>query len=398
MSEAARAVTQWALGRPEIFRVWATCDVENAASARLLERVGMQREGTLALRVPMDIRMAIGFGGEKERLAIEQVYRVDGYSVYYRQGNEFADARSVATVGFVAGLVFLSMGALLLASCDHPISSPADGSLTFHVVSGDQQTGAAGTQLPAALVVKVTKPDGGPLKDQILNFRVIAGGGSVFGGTEITNNDGVARELWTLGTKAGEPQRIEVRAVNSATGEPQVFAVFTATAVAGPPVRMSKVAGDGQEVEPGETVPVPPSVKLEDQFGNPTANIGVEFTVTRGSVTGGNATTDANGVATVGSWTVGSLVTTDTLVTRANASGISGNPARFFARVRFCDCWSPKATLLEAVTSARVRCGCGFSRGHCIRCSRCPCPRVFDAGHRSCHQGEGRMRCGYRTS
>lgn len=60
----------------------------------------MQREGTLALRGPMDIHMAIGIGGENERLKIEQVYRVEGYSVYYRQGTEFADARSVATVGF----------------------------------------------------------------------------------------------------------------------------------------------------------------------------------------------------------------------------------------------------------------------------------------------------------
>jgi hypothetical protein len=62
----------------------------------------MQRAGTLALRQPVDIRMAIGFGTEKERLKVEQVYRVDGYSVYYRQGNEFADPRSVATIGFAA--------------------------------------------------------------------------------------------------------------------------------------------------------------------------------------------------------------------------------------------------------------------------------------------------------
>jgi RimJ/RimL family protein N-acetyltransferase len=47
MTEAAGALIQWALARPEIFRVWATCDVENEESARLLERVGMQREGTL---------------------------------------------------------------------------------------------------------------------------------------------------------------------------------------------------------------------------------------------------------------------------------------------------------------------------------------------------------------
>ena len=60
----------------------------------------MQRVGTLALHVPVDIRMAIGFSTAKEDLKLEQVYRVDGYSVYYRQGNEFADSRSVATAGF----------------------------------------------------------------------------------------------------------------------------------------------------------------------------------------------------------------------------------------------------------------------------------------------------------
>jgi hypothetical protein len=60
----------------------------------------MQRAGTIALRAPVDIRMAIGFNGNKEQPKLEQVYRVDGYSVYYRQGNEFADPRSVSTVSF----------------------------------------------------------------------------------------------------------------------------------------------------------------------------------------------------------------------------------------------------------------------------------------------------------
>jgi hypothetical protein len=62
--------------------------------------VWMQRAGTLALHAPVDIRMAIGFSTIKEQLKLEQIYRVDGYSVYYRQGNEFADSRSVATVSF----------------------------------------------------------------------------------------------------------------------------------------------------------------------------------------------------------------------------------------------------------------------------------------------------------
>jgi hypothetical protein len=60
----------------------------------------LQREGTLALAAPVDVRLAIGLNSDKEAPKLEQVYRVDGYSVYHRQGNEFADPRSVATVEF----------------------------------------------------------------------------------------------------------------------------------------------------------------------------------------------------------------------------------------------------------------------------------------------------------
>ena len=47
MSEAVAWLVQWAWQQPSIARVWATCDVDNTASARLLARAGMRREGTL---------------------------------------------------------------------------------------------------------------------------------------------------------------------------------------------------------------------------------------------------------------------------------------------------------------------------------------------------------------
>ncbi len=47
MTESARAIIDWALGQPSIYRVYATTDVENFASQRVLEKVGMQREGLL---------------------------------------------------------------------------------------------------------------------------------------------------------------------------------------------------------------------------------------------------------------------------------------------------------------------------------------------------------------
>jgi len=46
-SEAVRAVVDWFIAQPEIYRVWAICDTENIGSARVLEKSGMQREGIL---------------------------------------------------------------------------------------------------------------------------------------------------------------------------------------------------------------------------------------------------------------------------------------------------------------------------------------------------------------
>lgn len=47
MTEAVSAIVAIALAQPSIFRVAATCDVENRASARVLEKAGLSREGLL---------------------------------------------------------------------------------------------------------------------------------------------------------------------------------------------------------------------------------------------------------------------------------------------------------------------------------------------------------------
>lgn len=48
MTEAARSVVDYALAQPAIYRVQAFCDVENVASARTLEKIGMHREAMLS--------------------------------------------------------------------------------------------------------------------------------------------------------------------------------------------------------------------------------------------------------------------------------------------------------------------------------------------------------------
>jgi len=47
MTEALRAVAEAVLAEPALFRIAAVCDVDNVASARVMAKSGMQREGLL---------------------------------------------------------------------------------------------------------------------------------------------------------------------------------------------------------------------------------------------------------------------------------------------------------------------------------------------------------------
>jgi adhesin/invasin len=74
-------------------------------------------------------------------------------------------------------------------------------------------------------------------------------------------------------------------------------------------------------------------VLVTDQDGKPMANVTVTFAVASGggSVTGASATTNADGVAMVGSWTLGPTAGANTLTATAAGSGIEGNPVSFAA-------------------------------------------------------------------
>lgn len=47
MTEALQILGDWCLSQPEIWRLEAYCDVENKASARVMDKAGMVLEGTL---------------------------------------------------------------------------------------------------------------------------------------------------------------------------------------------------------------------------------------------------------------------------------------------------------------------------------------------------------------
>jgi RimJ/RimL family protein N-acetyltransferase len=47
MTEAVKGIISWAMRQKDIYRIWAVCDVDNLASARVMEKAGMEREGIL---------------------------------------------------------------------------------------------------------------------------------------------------------------------------------------------------------------------------------------------------------------------------------------------------------------------------------------------------------------
>jgi hypothetical protein len=158
---------------------------------------------------------------------------------------------------------------------------------------------------------------------------------------------------YTIAFTSSDPQVVSVSAVNGAsatlTGGTK-FGSATITVTVNPGVHQlatlfgrihKNVAaitvagtlaindGNNQTADAGSTLPIAPSVSVKDLAGHSVPGLPVTFAVvgSGGSITGASATTDASGIARVGSWTLGTTVGTDSL--RATVAGLS--PVTFVA-------------------------------------------------------------------
>jgi hypothetical protein len=101
------------------------------------------------------------------------------------------------------------------------------------VVSGAEQKAEVAKELPQPVVVRVSDAKSVVVPNQLINWVVVQGGGTLFVPTTQSDAQGESRNRWTLGTAAGE-QVLEARAVDPTTGEAIVFGRITATADPGP--------------------------------------------------------------------------------------------------------------------------------------------------------------------
>src|SRR5207237_613235 len=145
--------------------------------------------------------------------------------------------------------------------------------------------------------------------------------------SQTTNASGVATVgSWTLSATAGSNTLTATSGALS--GSP---VTFTATGTAGAAATIAANSPTSQSATAGTAVASPPSVIVKDANGNPVAQVAVTFAVAPGPDTtpGGSQTTNASGVATVGSWTLSATAGPNTLT--ATSTGLSGSPVTFSA-------------------------------------------------------------------
>jgi len=233
--------------------------------------------------------------------------------------------RSRMFLGCRHGIAGGAMGVACLAGCgETSVSAPLPAARVESVAAGSLR-GPAGGILPDPIQVRVFGTDNQPLPGAAVAFSA-AQGGSVSPASATTDGEGIARTRWTLGNTAGQN-------VLTATAGAGVLVTITATATAARAASVSAVAGDNQTMAAGTAVPIAPSVRVSDAFGNVAEGVPVTFSVLSGGgrVTNGLRLTNAQGIATVGSWVLGPAAGPQSLAARVEESGVTNNPIVFNA-------------------------------------------------------------------
>jgi hypothetical protein len=212
-------------------------------------------------------------------------------------GQPFRSRRTRIRVTFPA---WASLLALLAAGCADKVTDPPPSkAVEIRILAGDDQQSEPGAPLRDSLAVRVTDRDGAGVAGVRVDFVVTSGGGSATPVQRSTDEGGIARAAWTLGTGAGE-QRLDARS----SGVPAV--TFRARAIAREPATgLELVKGDSQVGYAAAVLADTLVVRVTDRHGHVVRDAMVQFSVESG---GGSViqavASDSAGVART-RWTLG---------------------------------------------------------------------------------------------
>ena len=212
----------------------------------------------------------------------------------------------------------LLVGALgVLVGCGSDPQVPSAATAT----ASTTLSAAVAATVAAVPTVRVTDAKGKGIKNVMVRWRIASGAGKVINDSVRTTASGDATSGgWTLGTTSGQ-QTLQ------ATVDGLAPVTFTAIANPGPLSRLTPVTAVDQQAPVNTPVPSLPTVRAEDQYGNPISGAAVVFTIVQGNgvLLGAQQSSNELGIAAVGAWTIGRAIGQQIVTATATGS----NPAIF---------------------------------------------------------------------
>ena len=208
-------------------------------------------------------------------------------------------------------------GTLTPATFTVTVTTPSN----ISVVSGNNQSAAAGTQLPQALTVLVVDKNSKPVSGVSVAFSD-GGAGGTFSNSNpvVTNTNGMATQSYTLPPLVSS---ITITATAAGVSKP---AVFSETAVAGSATTIAITGGNNQSGTVATQLAQALTVLVTDSYNNPVSGVSVSFSDGGAGGTFSNTNpvvTGSNGTATQ-MYTLPTVPTSITIT--AAATGVSNPP------------------------------------------------------------------------
>jgi hypothetical protein len=231
----------------------------------------------------------------KNHQVIFKVIRGDGTfdGISLKETNLRTDAQGNAKIDFYLGKLtdttkvraaaINSAGALKGSPIIFDLVGQPDLPGALKLVSGHNQTGAAGSPLREPLKVRVIDKYNNPVSAHQVLFTVLAGGGNIEGQTTVskyTEANGEAAVYLTLGPDPKVKNRVQASAdynQTPLTGSPRIF-----EAISGEVAKIEYVSGNDQQGSAGYELAEPLKVRILDSFGNPVPLYPVDFVVLSG--------------------------------------------------------------------------------------------------------------------
>lgn len=237
-------------------------------------------------------------------------------------------------------------------ACSESSAPPEPAALALVTAPSSSATNRVAFSTQPVVQIRTASGDNVERSGVTITVAITAGGGTLVGATSVTTgNDGRAAfsGLAIQGVAGSRTLTLSAQGLAGVTA--------TVTTVGGAATAIAIHTGDGQTEGEGLPVPVRPAVKVSDADGNGSPGVAVAFAAISGggSVTGATSTTDASGIAEVGSWALGPQGPQSL---KATAAGVTGEVLYTATAVRLAVAWvavtSPSPTPLTALTTRQL--------------------------------------------